>query len=421
MIMTTTEKHSQYVFQLNTGDAGKLCVDLLKLKCTALSPLAGTLNAYKSGTPSHTKDEGNLKAMASTPNISLALSILAAPDLLLDITVGGGMTGLGQISAIRASEFDPEKVVMFTRSSPNSFLIQMFDTVQGFISWNLDNIGTRVSLDPPTFLPETMAFEELIYTFHTIDSFRRVAYESMLEAKTLKEPYITVDRFIYTMKHTLKGGDIRWLLPTLVTLLPGCASVGINPEEEHLRFMTSNDLLITGRKKSTNEVVLTFGERGRQLSMDFYRTWQLSAGFELKLKGNDGQIKSTMAFMASTALANYCFDLEPKNKGGFSVKCSPLTTAGLASKLDLLLGYIAEKPLERSETGVISPEKAKCAKCGHLCDAEAAFCSKCGTSLVKTPEPPAKPKTMNEPKICPNCNKQLTAQARFCSGCGKPV
>jgi double zinc ribbon protein len=50
----------------------------------------------------------------------------------------------------------------------------------------------------------------------------------------------------------------------------------------------------------------------------------------------------------------------------------------------------------------------RCHKCNKENEADARFCDKCGTALMKT-------------RACPNCNEKNDPDARFCDNCGKPL
>lgn len=61
----------------------------------------------------------------------------------------------------------------------------------------------------------------------------------------------------------------------------------------------------------------------------------------------------------------------------------------------------------------------KCAACGALVPAPAAFCSSCGASMPQppSPEPEPAPEPEAEP-VCGNCGATLHEQDLFCAACG---
>lgn len=58
-----------------------------------------------------------------------------------------------------------------------------------------------------------------------------------------------------------------------------------------------------------------------------------------------------------------------------------------------------------------------CPKCGKVMEAEAKFCSACGTPL----DVPEASNEENNENICKNCGNVLRPEARFCGKCGMPV
>jgi hypothetical protein len=62
---------------------------------------------------------------------------------------------------------------------------------------------------------------------------------------------------------------------------------------------------------------------------------------------------------------------------------------------------------------------AVCPKCGPRPEAEAAFCSDCGTTLTK-PEPKVEAPA-GARRFCEACGNRLTQTAKFCDACGAKV
>jgi hypothetical protein len=432
--MANTRQIDRFTFQISAEDVGHMCVGLLDLGHNALSPLSGILESFESCKPAPVKDDGKLSELARKPEIAKALSILTNPGMTLRISTGAGMMDVARLTACRNSSVDRDAVIMITQNPDNSLLIQSFDSPPIFTLWLIDAIASKIVAEPRPVLPESMPFESFIYTLHAIDSFRRAAYESLLEAKPLSEPHISVSKFISTMKMTMQSGDIRWLLPAFISLIPDFASLRFAPDEGHLEFLGSNDLLMPARKISTSEPVFSFGEKGRAVAIDFYRTWWTSAGIEFRIwDGMAGRLLHR-SFVASTAVANHFFDIAPDGNGALVVGYRPLTMEDMGLKLQELLITAASAPVIKSVTqaqpvptvtvpqspvsappGV--PDKAACPGCGFMVVIGSTFCSKCGSPIKKpltVPPPPTQ-------KICASCKKTLSPEAKFCNGCGKPV
>ena len=427
--MTPLEKIDHYVLQLHKMDVGHVCRTLLGLEVNPLSPFASILREYHTGTAPRTRDIAVLKEVADTPDAAQALAILTNPEVRLSLCIGGGLVGLSNIFVCRNRRIDAKAVVMATLSSDDSFFIQSFPSTEGFVLWNLDIMSSVIDEQPSSMLPELMSLESFVYTLHAMDSFRRVAYESMLEAKVLEEPFISVDRFRSSMALTMKSGDLRWLLPCFFRLMPGFKSLDLSPQMAGLQFLISNDVLKTLQHADTHEDVLIFGEKGRCLAIDFYRTWWACAGLELI--GWDGTSARRLhrSFMAATAVANHFFEAKSTKDEAMGVKYSALTTNGLGLKLGAVLDITLPESKIKTDADVqklgpksgamATPVSAICSKCGFPVAENSAFCTKCGTTLKPsaiTIDEEAPPPTA--PKTCPSCQRSLTPDAIFCPGCG---
>ncbi|HLG06686.1 MAG TPA: zinc ribbon domain-containing protein [Gemmatimonadales bacterium] len=64
--------------------------------------------------------------------------------------------------------------------------------------------------------------------------------------------------------------------------------------------------------------------------------------------------------------------------------------------------------LLRSARSSGSPEPPACPRCGPRPEADARFCSRCGSSLAGA-------------RFCSGCGAPLAAESRFCAGCGVRV
>lgn len=70
---------------------------------------------------------------------------------------------------------------------------------------------------------------------------------------------------------------------------------------------------------------------------------------------------------------------------------------------------------QRTTTILLQPDKKSisCATCGAQMEADAVFCSKCGTSVAK--------KVVRSMIVCPTCYAEQDSDAVVCSICGQPM
>ncbi|MDO8691339.1 MAG: hypothetical protein Q7R39_15240, partial [Dehalococcoidia bacterium] len=329
------------IVQISHDDLGPLLVDVLHLECNSLSPLADIVKAYGPGTrPANT----GASEISRHPLFPSAASILAQPDLRILHRTGGGATDVSWVSAFMRRSEDRETMVTLMPSTERSVLIQLFESPDRYLVWWLDTMATRVEKASPNYMPPPIRLESLVYLLHAVDAYRRACFESMLRYAPTAEPSVTPSAFAETMNASIGSRDLRWLLPSFLYLTPGLNDYSFSPGAEHLARLAEHDFLLTAQKTDTEEDIFIFGEAGRTMGVEFYRTWMFGIGFESTVLVSGQERTLNRGFLAPTALANHLFQLESDGAGGCTVNHQALTLDELATEMRGILRKTLDSP-----------------------------------------------------------------------------
>jgi len=386
-------------FTVRPSDLGAILIDQLHLQVTSFSPFAEVLADYVSG--SSTMSD-TARQLAKDTVFATVAGVLARPDLRLELLVGGGMAPLGSLRAYASKAAG--NMLVGVAPGDGEWDIRLFDTPRSCADWFVRQTGTNTQGGEPNHLAPPCTLSTLVAAFHTIDMFRRAAYQDMLAYKRTVDPMITLEEFRSSAQAAIHSQDIRWLLPSLLVLNPTLgASIG-TMGNDGLEQAVKRGFLIGAKRAGGADTVLLFGEAGTHMGSEFLRSWVSSCGFSLDVVGPDGPRTLQRGYIASTALANHWFRFDTKD-GVLQVNHQPLSLEQYAQKMGdvLLSGTVVERQagtagafVKQRQTilsGAVSQEKTT--------SADAA---------------PAK-----TPKFCPGCGTPVKPGARFCASCGRPL
>ncbi|MCB2101952.1 MAG: zinc ribbon domain-containing protein [Rhodobacterales bacterium] len=393
--------------QVARDDLRPLVVDRLGLACHGRSPLAPALAGYAPG-------NRRLSAAAESlaEDLATALSILARPQLVMGNRTGGGSLGLSFFSACHAPAEGGDAWAVVTPSFEGSFLIELFDDAWAFLAWWLTLNASAAEEPTANHMPPPLTLESAVYLLHAIDSHRRCALESLLAYAPRNTPSVSPAAFKETLAASIRGGDLRWLLPAFLGLTPGLDLDAFDNDPRHLEDLARRGFLVDGAVAGGEDLV--FGEAGRAMGTEFHRGWFQAAGFETTV--GDGPRWDTLhqAFLAPTVLANHLFLVHRDGAGHPMVNHQALTRTDLEDRMaglmrDALDAVAKAAPVEE-ETADTSPAEAPrpaaasvCGSCGAALKPDQKFCTQCGTPV---------------PAGCPSCGAPRVAGANFCSACG---
>lgn len=392
------------VFVMHPEDLGPLLIDQLHLQATSFSPFAEALADYSAGSAAVTEDG---KALGGDDNFLAAAAVLARPDLRLDVLFGGGMQPLGSFRAYAAKRAGDRMVAVAPGNG--EWDMRLFDAPRDVAAWVAGQLGTAAPEGEPNMLTPPCTLSTLVAVFHTIDMFRRCAYQDLLEFRRSADPVMTPQEFRSAAQASIRSQDVRWLLPSLLVLVPDLVAHLGTMGDDGLEQAVKRDFLVGTTRGGSTDPVLLFGEAGRHMGAEFLQSWVGSAGFTVDVVTGDGVRTLHRGYVASTGLANHWVRFEEKD-GVLEVHHQPLGQEQYAQKLgDLLL----------SATVV-----------DRQADAAGPFVKRANVAApagrAKTPEarPAGGPSAQSAgagPKFCPGCGAPVKPGARFCTVCGRPL
>ena len=316
------------------------------------------------------------KPLAESANFASMAKKLLAPDLKIEFNRGGAGSAEETYHAFFSQE-DNDVLVQFMGSDGNLLLL-LFDNEEYFLQWWADIYASNADKAYPPVFPNSLETEVLVCALHCIDIYRRSYMESMLAYSGELSLSISTGDFVDLLKRALDSQDKRWFLPTLFEITPGLkgSSIALKPEHikkaEELGFMSSN------------ENVLTLGDRARLMGTEIITSWLGSVGCHATALVNGQEKSLSRMFLTSTAFANHIFSFETAAGGGSRFRHQASTMPEL---IQALMTWI--EALQK----VIG-----------------------GTAPAK-----AAPKETPALKFCGQCGAELKAGKKFCTGCGTPV
>lgn len=381
---------AESIYQINQKDLGPIIVDKLGIKLSEFSPLREELSKYQAGS-ANLSEEGS--EIVQDLELIESLKIIASPDFKLDLLTGGGLVPLIGMRIMASKDVSERKLVVLMPGFNDSYLINLFSNVEELTGWLTDILASNIEEPGQNFIPPPINPLALLYVFQVIDAFRRVSYENMLNHVVTLDPYIEVEKFNNSLVNSMKSLDIRWLVPSLLVLIPEFGTLIKDYSEEDLEYLVAHNLLIPTKEKESGKDIFLFGEAGTILGSEFLRSWTQSAGFLLEVLSSRGVEVLGKGYLATTALANHFFDFKQDNKGLYEIFHRPLTKDGF---YETFRGMIiralnserkADSPVVVSTTKQTVPEVTAtkavnfCPECGKPVFPNAVFCTSCGKKL----------------------------------------
>ena len=375
-------------------DLGPLFVDSLHLVSTAFSPFGERLASYATGS---VQPDDAARDAAADRAFADAAAILARPDLRVDVVTGGGMLPMGGFRSYAARSGGDSVVSVIAGGDGWDVLVH--ESPRAWAAWSVRNVATACMETVPNVLPPVMSAGSFLLACHAIDTFRRGYLQGLLAHKPETSGVVSAAEFGTGLKESVTSGDIRWLLPAVVVLVPGLAGVLPEPRAEDFGYLVDHGVIAAGKDKGMD--VIAYGETGHLLGAEFAHTWTLSAGLAFTIMRGGKEQTLHRVFNAGTGLANHLVRFEERD-GGLDANHQALTAVETEQKLGELL--LACWNVKRDADSAPSPSVTKSISTADK--ATVAF------------SPPSTNKT---PKFCPSCGAPLKPGAKFCASCGRPL
>lgn len=325
-----------------------------------------------------------------------AAALIAAPDAYAVLRSGGGSMPLEELWLhLGAADGTLTAAAAVVTETQDAFMIQYYEHYHDFIlSW-CHAFATDPQETTANYIPPKVELEAFLFVLHSIDAFRRATFKNLLDYAMTETPVITFSEFTSSMGDSIRSGDIRWLLPAFMVVTPGMHEVSIDLKPSYASVLIDKSFIIHAQTDKSEKDVLVFGEAGRVMGVEFYRTWLQCFGFALKVKqgscGNGISFRTAERFfVAPTALANHLVRLEMTEYGSTMVNHQAYMKDQLVQKMNEI--FEAALKGTSATTGQAEPE-----------------------SVAAAIEPIAAEK---KAKFCFNCGKPFHGAADFCSNCG---
>lgn len=354
-------ENNRMTFELPRIDAGYLLEQEMGLHIGRGSAFYGTPTRE----PESEFDREEYRMMLENPEFCRLARIAAEPDLYVINRIGGGSMALEEIRLHHKSS-EGETVAAVAFSSEGS-TIMGFENFRAYLDWWSERFTGKSDKDGIYFFPLKISLEEFLYILHTIDSFRRVSYLNQLNFVRTETPTMEFEEFARTMADSVKSRDIRWLLPAFLVLTPGLGQYKMEIAPEQVSILAEQDYTLTLAAGTDGKKLLAFGETGKNLGVEFFRSWLMASGFEINAAGEGGSAAADRIFIAPTALTNHYWHMESAEGGRALVNHRSCT----AEELKTALAGLFEK----------AGKQGFCCQCGAKLPAGAAFCGSCGAKV----------------------------------------
>jgi len=366
------------VFHIDGGELYYLAKNVYRLPCNNLSPFTGQseIGIKISDDTLRLSNDDDLKALTS---------VLAQPHLKLSLRRGGLNVPLRAISAFIRNEDGKARIVGLQEEKGMVFSV-FLDSIEKYGEYFASQNGSPIKLSPVNHIKPTLPLEVLIFIFNLVDCYRRAYLDRLLKHSAEPIEAIYEDEFITVFEQELKSNDIRWLLPSLIRLVPGLAETVLDVKGDHLLLAESMGFISRVAPVNEKRPVYFLGSSGKYMGLEFALFWENSVGLEVSaLNSVTGKEESVgRYYFAATEEANHLITITQMGSGSEFTHLA-LTGAETAAEITKIVGkHLAESRNDAISKGGISkvlPTPKFCGSCGSKLSAGAAFCSGCGEKL----------------------------------------
>ena len=318
-----------------------------------------------------------MRNLSLRPDFKAALDILASPRLRLEQ---------------RRRETDGRISILTTFASPgngNQALVALyrtseltlfyFSSSQEYLDWWLQNFATLSAAASQQLSQHAFSLSTLQCLFHLLDTYRRIAFESLLRYEEPGNLTFSLASFNDTLATALRKQDLRWLTPAFFALTPGLPQP--SPALAPQNFASLSDLgLITLSETET----CTFTPRGQQLGEDF-AVVNRPLGLAATLLHESAAAPQNVFFLVATEKSNQFFSFAPTSDANWLFRQETHSLTSLKKKLSEWLEELLKKAADKNAVAAVKldPKRIHCQTCGNLGNSGAKFCINCGSFLTR--------------------------------------
>ena len=250
------------------------------------------------------------------------VEIACSPVSVVNSRIGGSAVPFEEMH-LCWKRVSGSRVISVLKTAEDEVSLQTWPDSGAFVEWWCGNFACKSDTVVANYMPPMLSLEGLMTLLHCIDAYRRATFRSMLNFTPYDMPTLTPAEFTESAAMAIKSRDIRWLLPSFAVLVPGLAEYNLGGMPDLSREAWSRNFLKTVTHRDTGEERIGFGEAGSSMGMEFYRTWLMGAGFELKTIRPEGIVTAARVFLAPTGLTNHLIALEAQPDGSCTANHQP--------------------------------------------------------------------------------------------------
>jgi hypothetical protein len=368
----------QFAYALTRDDLGPIFVDRAPVANSALSPFYEVLQGYARGSAPLSPTATTLLA---DPDFAPLLQTLAAPQLLVRSRLGGGSASFEEMR-LCASPSASARLLAVAITDEGAYLIRVFEDSDAFVAWWMESFAGRNDETIANYVPPRVALGAFLLILHTVDMFRRIAYQRTLDFDLQSTVSLRAADFAALLPRSLQSMDLRWLLPTFATVTPNLGELRPNIVPEHAQALNDLGFVRNTQDPQSGEDLLLFGEAGQAMGVEFMRSWFLAAGFEFTVQGSGSATALPRLFIAPTALANHFVQVETPRDGRAMVNHQAYTYPQLEVKLQEIMEQAFALCTRAAQQALPSQPatsaQVQCPHCGQIVPVNVRFCVNCG-------------------------------------------
>jgi hypothetical protein len=318
------------IFHIDGGELYHLAKNVYRLPCNNLSPFSGQPTAVL-------KISDDTVRLSWDADLKALTSVLAQPHLRLTLRRGGANMPLTALSAYIKKEGDTARVVSLQEET-GMVLAVLLDSSEKYGEYFAAQNGSPVKLPPVNLIRPVLPLEALVFICNLVDCYRRAYLNRMLSHSTELVEAIYEDEFITVLEQALKSTDIRWLLPSLIRLVPGIAETALELKGEHLESAQSMKFISRFAPPGGERTVYFLGSSGKYMGLEFSLFWKNAVGLEVSaLNSTTGKEESVgRYYFAATEEANHLITITQAG-GGAAFSHLALTDTETAGEIKTII------------------------------------------------------------------------------------
>lgn len=329
-------------------------------------------------------DLTSYKSFLSDDAFLMLSKIITDPDHWIVQRTGGGQTAL-QAAHIYASDQVSNTLVLVTIDQESgAFLLQLHRGVESFAHWITEHFCSSSQELAVNYMPPKLNLSQFFTLIHLIDSYKRITFHSMLQYRYTDIPKISTKEFFKTLGESLASSDIRWLLPTITTLVPAINKYNYRVEPEDLKILLELDF-VDGIVPDDQGGELILSNIGIYNGIEFLKNWMVSLGFECYHLVQGKRVLNKMFYIAPSRVTNHMVEFLVNEQEVIEVNHQVYTKELLNYKLSKIIEDVTKAPMtilpNTVENMTTNTGQEFCSQCGSKLLAEAKFCNACGAKV----------------------------------------